>query len=56
MIGFDIRLGAPGLHDVAGAVHPHTRSTVSPPDSFSRHERDACWNDPTLLPSSVRLL
>ena len=56
MIEFDIRLGTPGLHHVGSAVQARVRSTVLPPDLFTRFEKDAFWNDPALLPSAVRLV
>lgn len=56
MIEFDMRLGTPGLHHVGSAVRPARRATVLPPDLFARFERDAFWEDPSLLPSAVRIL
>jgi sulfotransferase len=56
MIEFDARLGTPGLHDVRGAVQARVRNTVLPPDLFARYDRDAFWEDPKLLPPTVRVL
>lgn len=56
MIEFDIRLGTPGLHHVGSQVRPRARNTVLPPDIFTRFEKDAFWNDPELLPRSVRII
>jgi sulfotransferase len=56
MIDFDVRLGTPGLHHVRSAVRAEKRSTVLPPDLFERYERDAFWNDPARMPSSVRIV
>ena len=56
MIEFDQRLGTPGLHDVGRAVKADERKTILPPDLFSRHERDAFWEDLKLLPPTVKLL
>jgi sulfotransferase len=56
MVEFDLRLGTPGLHDVRGAVQAETRASLLPPDLFARYERDAFWEDPTILPKSVRVV
>ncbi len=56
MIEFDARMGTPGLHHVGAAVQAQTRSTVLPPDLFTRYDRDAFWNDPAQLPTNVRLI
>jgi sulfotransferase len=56
MVEFDIRLGTPGLHDVRSAVRARVRPTVLPPDLFQRYERDAFWQDPAQLPTSVRMV
>jgi sulfotransferase len=53
---FDLRLGTPGLHHVHSSVRAVTRPTVLPPDLFSRFERDAFWNDPALLPPTIRVV
>ncbi len=56
MIEFDMRLGTPGLHDVGSRVHAEKRATVLPPDIFARFARDAFWDDPALLPTTVSLV
>jgi sulfotransferase len=56
MIEFDVRLGTPGLHHVGSAVRPEKRPPVLPPDLFARFERDAFWDDPTQLPTTVRIV
>lgn len=43
---FDQRLGAPGLHKVAGPVRYTPRPTVLPPDLFQRFDQLTFWNDP----------
>ena len=52
---FDARLGTPGLHDVRSKVAQSTRRTILPPDLFSRFEREAFWENPDLIPKSVRV-
>lgn len=52
-IEFDTRLGTPGLHDVGSAVRAEPRRTILPPDLFARFERDAFWDDPAQLPTTV---
>ncbi|WP_254073080.1 sulfotransferase [Acidisphaera sp. S103] len=56
MIDFDARLGTPGLHHVRSVVRAETRPTILPPDLFERYERDAFWNDPARMPSSVQIV
>lgn len=56
MIEFDQRLGTPGLHDVGRKVEARERPTLLPPDLFVRHQRDAFWEDLTLVPPSVKLV
>jgi sulfotransferase len=56
MVAFDVRLGTPGLHDVGAAVRIPERTTVLPPDLFTRYERDAFWQDRSVLPASVRVI
>jgi sulfotransferase len=56
MTAFDSRLGTPGLHHVRPSVRVETRSTVLPPDLFSRYEKDAFWDDPTRLPPHIRVV
>ena len=56
MIEFDVRLGTPGLHHVRSAVRPEKRAPVLPPDLFAKFERDAFWDDPAQLPTSVRVV
>lgn len=56
MAEFDARLGTPGLHDVGPAVRARSRATVLPPDLFARYANDAFWDDPALLPPSVRVV
>lgn len=56
MIDFDIRLGTPGLHHVGTRVRPQERSTILPPDIFARFEKDAFWEDRTMLPPAVRVV
>lgn len=40
---FDRQLGAPGLHDVKGAVEWRPRETILPPDLFHRFDNDQFW-------------
>ena len=56
MIEFDSRLDTPGLHEVRPVVRAEKRSTVLPPDLFTRYEQDAFWDDPARLPSAVRVV
>jgi sulfotransferase len=56
MVEFDARLGTPGLHDVGSVVKARVRRTVLPPDLFARFERDAFWQDPAQLPTTVRIV
>ena len=53
---FDQRLGTPGLHDVGSAVRVTTRKTLLPPDIFNRFKDDSFWENPALLPASIRLI
>ena len=43
---FDRNLGAPGLHDVSGAVRWKTRKTILPPDLFASYGNDQFWREP----------
>ena len=56
MIEFDMRLGTPGLHEVGRSVEARERPTLLPPDLFLRYQKDAFWEDPKLLPPTVKLL
>jgi sulfotransferase len=56
MIEFDTRLGTPGLHHVRSGVRAEARPTLLPPDLFARFEKDAFWQDPAQLPSTVRMV
>ena len=56
MIEFDQRLGTPGLHDVGRSVKARERTTILPPDLFTRYEREAFWEDLKLLPPTVKLV
>lgn len=56
MIEFDVRLGTPGLHHVGSRVRAHERATILPPDIFARFQKDAFWEDRTLLPPTVRIV
>ncbi len=56
MIEFDLRLGTPGLHDVGRSVEARERKTILPPDLFLRYQKDAFWEDLTLVPSSVKVV
>jgi sulfotransferase len=56
MVDFDARPGTPGLHDVGRSVRVTKRASVLPPDLFARYESDAFWEDPSRLPTTVRLL
>ena len=56
MVGFDVRLGTPGLHNVRPCVRFEERPTVLPPDLFAKFERDAFWEDRTLIPPAVRII
>jgi sulfotransferase len=56
MMDFDARLGTPGLHKVGRRVSARARSTVLPPDLFSRHSGDAFWDDPRQVPPTVRVV
>ena len=54
MIEFDVRLGAPGLHDAGRAVRAEQRRTILPPDLFERYAGDAFWQDPKQAPQAVQ--
>jgi sulfotransferase len=56
MVDFDARPGTPGLHDVGRSVRVTKRASVLPPDLFARYESDAFREDPSRLPTTVRLL
>jgi sulfotransferase len=56
MVEFDQRLGTPGLHDVRRKVEANERPPLLPPDLFARHQRDAFWDDLTLVPPTVKLV
>ena len=56
VIEFDARLGTPGLHAVGSAVRTVSRRTILPPDLFARFEADAFWQNPTNLPTTVRIV
>jgi sulfotransferase len=56
MIEFDQRLGTPGLHDVRRRVEARQRPTLLPPDLFMRYQRDAFWEDLTLVPPTVKVV
>ena len=56
MIEFDLRLGTPGLHDVGRSVEARERKPILPPDLFKRYERDAFWEDLTLVPPTVKVV
>jgi hypothetical protein len=53
---FDLRLGAPGLHDVGRAVEAGERKPIFPPDLFARRQRDAFWEDLKQLLPSVKIV
>ena len=53
---FDKRLGTPGLHTVARAVHPTDRETILPPDLWRRFEGDKFWADRTFNRRGVRVV
>jgi len=55
MIEFDLRLGTPGLHDVGRSIQARVRPTIVPPDLFLRYQKDAFWEDQTLVPPTVKL-
>jgi sulfotransferase len=56
MIEFDMRLGTPGLHEVGRSIEARERPTLLPPDLFLRYRKDAFWEDPKLLPPTVKML
>jgi sulfotransferase len=56
MIEFDQRLGTPGLHDVGRSVQARERKTILPPDLFLRTQKDAFWDDLTLVPPAVKVI
>lgn len=56
MVAFDARIGTPGLHDVAGRVRARTRSTILPPDLFTRFAGDAFWDDAKQVPTTVKVV
>ena len=53
---FDQRIGTPGLHTVRPKVAPVTRTSVLPPDLFSRYENEAFWLDPALNLRKVKVV
>ena len=54
MIEFDLRLGTPGLHDVGRSVEARQRKPILPPDLFTRHQKDAFWEDLKLVRPTVK--
>jgi sulfotransferase len=56
MVEFDRRLGTPGLHDVGRSVKRRERTTILPPDLFSRYESEAFWEYFKLIPPTVKLV
>jgi sulfotransferase len=55
-VEFDMRLGTPGLHDVARQVRPSERATILPPDLFRRFEGDNFWRDPSINIRGVQVI
>jgi sulfotransferase len=55
-VEFDARLGTPGLHAVGSSVRAVERRSVLPPDLFARFDKDAFWQDASLLPSAVHII
>ena len=56
MVEFDRRLGTPGLRDVGRSVEARERKTILPPDLFLRYQKDAFWEDLTLVPPAVKVI
>ena len=56
MVEFDARIGTPGLHDVGSSVKARIRDSILPPDIFDRFDRDAFWDDLTLIPPTVQII
>lgn len=54
--GFDAKAGTPGLHSVRHKVAPSQRTTILPPDLFSRFENDAFWEHPNTLPKGIHVV
>lgn len=53
---FDIRIGTPGLHEIAPQICPSERQTVLPPDLFRRYEGDNFWREPSLNINNVLII
>ena len=53
---FDAKAGTPGLHEVRKKVTPNERTTILPPDLFSRFENDAFWANPKLARDGIRIV
>jgi hypothetical protein len=47
---------APVLYHIRSAVRPEKRPPSPPPNLFAKFERDAFWDDPAQLPTSVRVV
>ena len=56
MVEFDMRLGTPGLHDVGRKVAARERKPILPPDLFLRYQKDAFWDDASLVPPTVKII
>jgi sulfotransferase len=56
MIEFDMRRGTPGLHDDGRSVEARERKPLLPLDIFTRHQKDAFWENLKLIPPSVKLV
>ena len=54
---FDARLGTPGLHTVRRRVGPVAdRTTILPPDIWTRYEGASVWRDPAFNTRGVHLV
>ena len=53
---FDAKAGTPGLHTVRPRVDANERTSILPPDLFSRFANDAFWRDPKVNPGGVSIV
>lgn len=54
--GFDLAMGAPGLHTIRRKVEFIARETVLPPQLFHLFEKDAFWRTPGANRHNVRII
>jgi sulfotransferase len=53
---FDAALGTPGLHRVGPKVGFETRTSILPPELFTRFSGDSFWKDPKRNPAKIPVL